>query len=71
MMFERWAKKLNATDFERNAFEMLFRVQNAIYILNPSYQIAIGNNSEENKMYLELGKFGLLLDVDMTKNNEK
>ncbi len=68
IMFERWAKNVNATDFEREAFEMLFRVQNAIYILNPSYQIAIGNNSDENKMYLELGKFGLMLDVDMTKN---
>ena len=68
IMFERWAKNVNATDFERKAFEMLFRVQNAIYILNPSYQIAIGNNSDENKMYLKLGKFGLMLDVDMTRN---
>lgn len=69
-MFERWAKNIGATDFERNAFQILFRVQNAIDILNPSYEIAIGNNSEENKMYLELGKFGLTLDVDMSREIE-
>ena len=71
LMFERWSKNVNATDLEKNAFELLFRVQNAIYILNPSYQIAIGNDSNENKNYLELGKFGLLLDVDMSKNIKK
>lgn len=67
LMFERWAKNVNATEFERNSFEMLFRVQNAIYILNPSYEIAKGNDSEENRTYLELGKFGFTLDVDMSK----
>ena len=61
----RWAQKVNATEKERKAFEILFRVENAIYILNPSYEIAMGNNSEENQMYLELGKFGLTLDVNM------
>ena len=71
LMFERWAKKVNATDFERKAFEMLFRVQNAIYVLNPSYQISIGNSSEENKMFLGLGQFGLTLDVDMSKEVER
>lgn len=70
-MFERWAKNVGAIDFERNAFQILFRVQNAIDILNPSYEIAIGNNSEENKMYLELGKFGLTLDVDMSREIER
>lgn len=70
-MFERWANNVGATDFERNAFQLLFRVQNAIDILNPSYEIAIGNNSEENKMYLELGNFGLTLNVDMSKEIER
>jgi len=70
-MFERWAKNVKATESERNAFEMLFRIENAIYILNPSYEIAMGNDSEENRMYLELGKFGLTLNVDMSKELEK
>lgn len=65
LMFERWAEKVNATEQERKAFELLFRVENAIYILNPSYEIAMGNDSEENQMYLELGKYGLTLDVNM------
>lgn len=65
LMFERWAEKVNATEQERKAFEMLFRVENAIYILNPSYEIAMGNDSKENQMYLELGKYGLTLDVNM------
>ena len=65
LMFERWAKNVKATDFERSSFELLFRVQNSMYILNPSYEIAMGNNSEENKTYLELGKFGFELEVNM------
>lgn len=71
VMFERWANNVDATDFERNSFQMLFRVQNAIDILNPSYEIAMGNDSDENKMYLELGKFGLTLDVDMSLDIKK
>ena len=67
LMFERWAKNVGATEKEREAFELLFRAENAIYILNPSYQIAIGNDSDENRMYVELGKFGLTLDVNMCK----
>ncbi len=68
--FEQWAKGVNATELERNSFRMLFEVQNAIYLLNPSYEIAMGNDSEENKMFLELGLFGLSLDVDMSKEIE-
>lgn len=63
MMFERWAQNVNATEAERKAFQLLFRVENAIYILNPSYEIAKGNDSKENRMYLEMGKFGLTLNV--------
>ena len=65
LMFERWASKVNATEFERKSFEMLYRVQNAIYTLIPLYEISKGNNSDENKMFLELGQFGLTLDVNM------
>jgi hypothetical protein len=35
------------------------------------YEIAMGNDLEENKKYLELGKFGLTLDVDMCKEIER
>ena len=68
--FEQWAKGVNATDLERSSFKMLFDVANAIYLVNPSYEIAMGNDSEENKMYLDLGLFGLSLDVDMNKEKE-
>ena len=64
-MFERWAKNVNASDVEKIAFKKLFRVQNAIYIMNPLYEIARGNNSAENKKNFEIGKLGLTLDVNM------
>ena len=53
-MFERWAKNVNASDVEKIAFKKLFRVQNAIYIMNPLYEIARGNNSAENTKNLEI-----------------
>ena len=64
-MFEIWAKNVNASDVEKIAFEKLFRVQNAIYIMNPLYEIARGNNSAENRKNLEIGKLGLTLNVNM------
>ncbi len=70
IMFERWAKNVNATELERKAFELLFKVQNAIYVLNPSYQIALGNTSDENKKYLEIGKSGLMFNVDVREKND-
>ena len=65
--FEQWAKGVNATDLERKSFQLLFDVANAIYLVNPSYETAMGNDSEENKMFFRLGTFGLSLDVDMKK----
>ena len=49
---------------------MLFDVANAIYLVNPSYEIAMGNYSGENKMFFDLGAFGLSLDVDMRKEKD-
>ncbi len=68
--FEQWAKGVNATNLERKSFQMLYDVANAIYLVNPSYEIAMENDSEENRMFFELGKFGLSLDVDMNKEKE-
>ncbi len=65
MMLDRWAHNVSATEAERKAVQLLFRVENAIYILNPSYEIAKGNDSKENRMYLEMGKFGLTLNVEI------
>ncbi len=59
--FEQWCNKLNATQLEKDSFQMLFDVANAINILNPLYEIATGNDSEETKMHLNAGIFGLSL----------
>ncbi len=61
MAFERWCNKVSATQFEKDSFMMLFDVANAIKVLNPLYEIANGNDSEETKMHLNAGIFGLTL----------
>ncbi len=68
--FEQWTKNVNATDIERNSFGLLFDVANAIYLINSSYESAMGNDSKENKMLFKLGTFGLSLDVDMKRKND-
>lgn len=65
--FKQWAKGVHATDLEKSSFQLLFDVANAIYLVNSSYEAIMGNYSEENKMFFELGSFGLSLDVDMKK----
>ena len=61
MAFDEWCKKVKATDLERESFRILFDVANAINILNPIYEIATGNDSDETKMHLEAGLFALTL----------
>ena len=59
--FEQWCDEVNATQLEKDSFQMLFEVANAINVLNPLYEIATGNDSEETKMHLNVGIFGLFL----------
>lgn len=61
LAFEQWCKEVNANQFEKDSFFILFDVANAIKILNPFYEIATGNDSKENKMHLNTGAFGLSL----------
>lgn len=59
--FDEWCTKVNATEFEKESFQMLFDVANAINVLNPLYEIATGNDSEETLMHLNAGLFALTL----------
>lgn len=59
--FNEWCQKINATDFEKQSFQILFDVANAINVLNPIYEIATGNDSDETKMHLNAGLFALTL----------
>lgn len=61
MAFEQWCSKVNATQLEKDSFMLLFDVANAINVLNPLYEITTGNDSEETKMHLNAGIFGLTL----------
>ena len=61
MAFELWCKKMNATEYEKESFNLLFDVANAINVLNPIYEIATGNDSDETKMHLNAGLFALSL----------
>lgn len=59
--FDEWCKKVNASQFEKESFKMLFDVANAINVLNPLYEIVTGNDSEETRMHLNAGIFALSL----------
>lgn len=59
--FERWCEKVNATEFEKDSFQLILDVANAINVMNPIYEFATGNNSDETKMHLDAGLFGLSL----------
>ena len=61
-VFNQWCNDVNATDYERNSFKILFDVANAINILNTQYEIKeLKNDSDETIMHLEAGLFGLSL----------
>lgn len=59
--FNEWCKKVNATEFEKQSFQMLYDVANAINVLLPNYELATGNDSNETKMHLNAGLFALKL----------
>ncbi len=61
LVFETWVKLVNATEFEIKSFEMLYKVANAINIMNTNFEIATGNTSAETIMHLEAGRFGMSL----------
>lgn len=61
VVFEQWCNEVNATQLEKDSFHILFEVANAINVLNPLYEIATGNESEETNMHLNAGIFGLSL----------
>lgn len=60
-VFNQWCNEVSATQFEKDSFKLLFDVANAINILNSTFEIATGNDSEETKMHLNSGIFGLSL----------
>lgn len=59
--FDTWCEKVNATDFEKESFQLIYDVANAINVLLPIYEIKTGNDTEETQMHLEAGLFGLSL----------
>ena len=59
--FDEWCKKVNATEFEIQSFQLLYDVANAINVLNPIYELNTGNNSDETLMHLNSGLFALTL----------
>ncbi len=61
LVFETWAKLVDATKFEIESFEMLYKVANAINIMNTNFEIETGNTSDETMMHLEAGRFGINL----------
>ena len=64
---DRFYQRIDPIDNIDDLSKMVCEEYDSWAISNPSYQIAIGNDSDENRMYLELGKFGLTLDVNMCK----
>lgn len=61
IVVETWSKIVNATEFEIKSFVMLYKVANAINIMNTNFEIATGNTSDETIMHLNAGRFGMSL----------
>ena len=61
LAFNEWCNKVGALDYEKEAFKLLFNVVSAIKVMNSSYELAKGNNSNETMMHLQLGLFALTL----------
>ena len=61
LAFDEWCNKLDATKYEIDFFKLLFNVVAAIKILNSSFNLALGNDSEETQMHLNTGLFALSL----------
>lgn len=66
IVFKTWSKMVNATEFEIKSFVMLYKVANAINIMNTNFEIATGNTSDETIMHLNAGRFGMSLIKDIT-----
>ena len=62
--FDEWCRKVGATEYEKESFQMIYDVANAINVLNPLYEIATGNDSDETLMHLHAGLFALSLFKD-------
>lgn len=62
--FDLWCNKVNATEYEKESFQTIYDVANAINVLNPLYEIATGNDSDETMMHLKAGLFALTLFKD-------
>lgn len=69
-VFDLWCEKVNATEFEINSFPLLFRVANAINVMNSTYEKITGNTSDETEMHLNVGKFGLSLNDELVKSSK-
>ena len=64
-IFNQWCNEVNATDFEKESFKILYDVANAINVLITQYEIKeLKNDSDETIMHLEAGLFGLSLFND-------
>ena len=57
--FQMWCDSVNATDFEKENFQLLLDVANAIHVMNSSIEKQNGNDSKENEYFLDSGLFGL------------
>lgn len=71
LVFELWCEKVGATEFEINTFPLLFRVANAINVMNSTYEKINQNPSDETEMHLRAGIFGLSLDKKLSFSSQK
>ena len=64
-VFDMWCKNVGATDVEKASFELLFKVANAINVMNVLWMKETGGFSSENNGHLAIGLFGLSLFNDL------
>ena len=59
ILVNEYTKNNKLTDYEKKAFKILFDISNAMFLMQASYQISIGNNSKETLFWLNKGIKGL------------
>lgn len=69
VLINEYSKNNKLTEYEKEAFKILFKISNAMFLMQSSYQISIGNDSKETLFWNEKGKNGLIFSnkIDFNK----
>ena len=59
VLIDEYSKNNKLTDYEKEVFKIMFAISNAMFLMQSSYQMSIGNNSDETMFWYNKGVNGL------------